>query len=367
MSGTSTRSIAKADEDAIRTLALRRAFAGAIPGTALPSQGFGGLYANLAETPFILHATVDPSYDLSGAWYQLYGPVFSTEQTTFGVLNKPVGIAAYPTQPDVMHALEEVRQQLDLTAEDAARLIGVGARSYLGYKSGDSAMPLGRMQTALNAAMALGCLAAGRWEATRRVLTTAPDSPDLVATGQFISLRGLVDRAQADIDREREALAPALVPAPSLPAGLDPNTVLAAIQSAEFQSLVPYLEAFAPGIRVVGAVSKAATLLELEGAVERLYAGDPLGSDYLFLSSMKAAEIDALLRRARELLRTTTPDAGWQDFIEAEAAAAWGRYSLELAEPVEDSRETDDEPAYQVLDVADLGFDLATGRAYGAR
>ena len=367
MSSTPLKNATGADEDVVRTMTLRNAFAGALPGLPLSHHRFGGFYPHLIEAPFVAQATVDPSYDLGGSWYQVYAPAFLTEQTTFGVLQDPVDIAAYPTQADVMLALEDVRQRLDLTTDEAARLIGVGTRSYLGYKSGDSSMPLSRMQTAMNAAMVLGCLAASRWEATRRVLTTDAGSSELIATGQFATLRGLVDRAQADIDREYDSLVPALDAVPSLPEGLDPEAVLATLRSPQFEALMPYIDAFAPGLQSGDAVSRVVALLELEAAVERLHAGDPLGEDYMFLSPLRAAEIDGLLRRAREVLRATSPDSGWQAFIESEAEAAWSKYSLEIAGPVIDLREVGDDAAYAVRDVADLGFDLVTGRPHEAR
>ena len=79
----------------------------------------------------------------------------------------------YPTQTDVLDAIEGLRERLNLQVETTARLLGVEKRTYQGWKSGDQPMPILRLQTAMNALVALGRLAADDPAAARKVLRKA--------------------------------------------------------------------------------------------------------------------------------------------------------------------------------------------------
>lgn len=367
MSRSVLHGVAGEQSDALRMLALQHAFGADYSVLGLSQHDASVLYEAGYRLPVVV-TTAGSAIDLGETWYQLYDPILPAERTTFGVLQARVPSEGYPTQSDVMGALEEVRERLGLTVTEAAPLIGVGDRSYAAYKSGEAPMPLARVQSAINATMALGCLSASRWEATRRVLTTMPEAAPLVATGQFVSLKALVDRAQAEIDRERKAILPAGTAVPSLPQGIQAAAAKAVIESPEFTALVPYLEAFAPGLRAEDAVSRTAVMLDLEGAVERLYEGDPLGADWLFLTALRAGEVDALMSRARDVLREPGPFSDrWAQFLSTAADEAWAGYALEIAGPVDDSRDEEPASARAAIDVADLGFDLVTGRVLRSR
>jgi DNA-binding XRE family transcriptional regulator len=273
--------------------------------------------------------------------------------------------ATYPMQADVLEAVEGLRSRLDLTIETTARLLGVEKRTYHGWKSGEP-MPMSRLQTAMNALVALGRLAADDPAAARKVFEgDTAEATKLVSTGQFAALRALVDRASATIARELAAVSPAIDARPELPDGVDVQRALELVSSADFRAVTAYMQGLAPETRATTAIWKVRALLELQAAVARLSSGDALGDDWLFLVAMTRSGLEALEERALSLLRDPNKTGeSWIVFLTEEAERAWSGYSVPVAEPAEKGSHDSDASARpaDLYDFSRSGFDLATGK-----
>jgi transcriptional regulator with XRE-family HTH domain len=272
----------------------------------------------------------------------------------------------YPTQADVLDAIEGLRARLNLQVETTARLLGVEKRTYQGWKSGEQPMPIPRLQTAMNALVALGRLAADDPAAARKVFEEqAVEATKLVATGQFAALRALVDRASAAIAREMAAVNPAIDAPLALPEGVDAQRSLELVDSAEFRAVTAYMERLAPEIHATTVVWKTRSLLGLQAAVERLSSGDQLGDDWLFLVALTGSSLEGLDERAQALLRhVNTTEESWKTFLNEETERAWRSYSVPVAEPAEEGSSdpsANARPA-DLYDFSHFGFDLATGQ-----
>jgi DNA-binding XRE family transcriptional regulator len=272
----------------------------------------------------------------------------------------------YPTQADVLDAIEGLRARLNLQVETTARLLGVEKRTYQGWKSDEQPMPILRLQTAMNALVALGRLVADDQAAVRKVFEErAAEATNLVATGRFAALRALVDRASAAIAREMAAVNPAIDAPLALPAGVDAQRSLELMDSAEFRAVTAYMERLTPGIHAITAVWKTRSLLGLQAAVERLSSGDQLDDDWLFLVALTRSGLEGLDERAQALLhKVNTTEESWKTFLHEETERAWRSYSVLVAEPVEKGSydpSANTRPA-DLYDFSYFGFDLATGQ-----
>ena len=267
-----------------------------------------------------------------------------------------------PTQSEVLQVLESIRQQLELTAETTAALLGAKVRSYYNWLQGVQ-MPLARLITATRAVTTLGALVASDPALAKRIFDTGAEAAiQLIATGQVASWKALVDRARAEQALELQALRQVLPIAVTLPEGETAQTFAATVKSATFRAAAALLERLAPQTRATSEIWRAEAYTQLDAMLDTRANGQELAEEWVFLTTMTSAGLDEHRERAHSLLEDPhATSADWESFVAEEGERAWDSYSFEPLGPLEDAAPVAATAPQRLLDFTNLGVDLVTG------
>jgi hypothetical protein len=268
----------------------------------------------------------------------------------------------YPSQQEAIQSLEHVRDQLDLTNDTFARLLGSSLRRYYEWRKGDR-MPWGRIQMAVRAASVINTLLAEDPDTAIALFRDrCTEAADLIATQRYGTLGQLIAKVRAERAREQIAMNPAFQVPITIPAGVEPAAVLASIKTPEAQAFMSILGRLMPLSSLGQEVWKAERFVEMEIALAAMPEGDPVEPQWLFAAGLGATARDELSQRVGLFLMDPTHSAeAWVQFLESERRAVVAHDSYEARPPVDETvaTEEDERPWARYFDLDRIDDQLA--------
>lgn len=280
------------------------------------------------------------SADLRAALAQLDTP--SRDQWLRWIVRPATATPAAPTLGQsagaIRGAVDQLRQDLRLSARAVAELVGLSTRRYYEFRAGEDppADRLAQIRDRVDFITRLVTRDLGAAAELCRRHTT--DVAERLSNGRLTEIEDLFgktmrERATMFVTRQRPAFS-----------SDDAKELLGFVQGSTFGKILSLISYIAPTVDAKTA-ERVGVTLRLEKNLKAVEHGDPVEDDWDFLLVMPPDAINGLRERADRLVRSETfdPDS-WAAFVTTESERAWAAFSYNPAGPADVGLATEDEP-----------------------